>query len=154
LTPCIDESLPQICGFLHFSSVGFRIHKINFFYSSTFLSHFNHPVKAIICLQVPWKSIWSLYYFTNVVEIYVLACRDAFTTLFLIFGGCSLSSMPLFPMCQGLHWGSPRIQQNPQLKCCHLAKNSLTIFSSSQYALLTYAMNMSKINRKIMKPGK
>jgi hypothetical protein len=32
------------------------------------------PYKAIICLQVAWKSIWSLYYFTNVVEIFALTC--------------------------------------------------------------------------------
>jgi hypothetical protein len=34
----------------------------------------------------------EVYYFTNVVEIYALG---AFTTLFLIFGGCPLSSMSL-----------------------------------------------------------
>jgi hypothetical protein len=36
---------------------------------------FLSPYKAIICLQVFWKSIWNLYYFNKVVEIYGLACR-------------------------------------------------------------------------------
>jgi hypothetical protein len=48
---------------------------------------------AIPNSYMSWKSIWSLYYFTNVVEIYALACRCAFMTLFHIFGGCPLSSM-------------------------------------------------------------
>jgi hypothetical protein len=43
--------------------------KIN---KSTLLSRFNHH-KAIICRQVPWKSIWNLYCFTNVVEIYAFS---------------------------------------------------------------------------------
>jgi hypothetical protein len=34
-----------------------------------------------------------MYYFTNIVEIYALACQGAFRTLFLIFWGCPLSSM-------------------------------------------------------------
>jgi hypothetical protein len=54
-----------------FSSVGFPIRKKKEdFNKSTLLSRFYH-----LCLQVPWKSIWNLYYFTRVVEIYALACR-------------------------------------------------------------------------------
>jgi hypothetical protein len=45
----------------------------------------NNKSTIILCLQVPWKSIWSLYYFTNVVEIYALACRGAFTAVAIIW---------------------------------------------------------------------
>jgi hypothetical protein len=45
--------------FCRYADFRFRIKK-------KILSRFNH---LIICLQVPWKSIWSLYYFTNVGEV-------------------------------------------------------------------------------------
>jgi hypothetical protein len=57
-----------------------------------------------------------LYYFTNVVEIYALACRGAFTTLFLIFGGC-----PLSPMCKVMRVGMAKAScESTTLLCPNL----------------------------------
>jgi hypothetical protein len=70
------------------------VKKVFFFFKSTlFLKSFLPPYKAIICLQVSWKSIWNLYYFTKVVEIYALACRGAFTTLFRGFACSRISCL-------------------------------------------------------------
>jgi hypothetical protein len=54
-----------------------------FLNKSTLLSRFYHNMSPSTL-----KIIWNLYYFTKVVEIYALACRGAFTTLFSGFA-CS-----------------------------------------------------------------
>jgi hypothetical protein len=89
----------------------------------------------MLCLQVPWKSIWSLYYFTNVVEIYALVCwghGGAFTTLFLVFGGCPLSSMTE----GGLLHNVPCFAKQ-STKCIFCTSNDLSIAVQSSLQCLS-----------------
>jgi hypothetical protein len=61
----------------------------------------------------------------------------------------SVSLVDILWFGPGLSRGPPKIQQNPQLNCCHLAKYGGTIFSCIQYARLTkpYVQNKGESDK-------
>jgi hypothetical protein len=73
----------------------------------------------------------------NVVEIYELACRGAFTTLFLIFGGWPLSSM---------HSGEPKLCKQMQTtnEYYQAIKHLTKKLTAKLFVLVVYGRLMSK----------